>query len=413
MTKRIRKNGLLFGLTYMFVALCLCGVVSAQGNMPRPGTTIDKSNYNQYKEFFPEFFHEAFTTGWELVEPVKITIQATSPNPFPKPFLDATARNKGKYSIDAEGYIAGGEYESIAGFPFPDPDPNDKDFAAKIMWNYDYKYKCDSMHSEFMNFEKRRGESVTISTVESWQLQFQNRLYLDPKPLYKTKNGLRQINFLRNVYPPVQRNFMTLLVRYIDQKAPDATFLYLPSLRRTLRGEAGERSTPIMSSTQAPDDFDGGFAGRTPEFTYKYLGEKKMIVLADAKLGMKDMRDLEVEMVPVESDGWQVKDVHIIEITPKDPKYPQGKKVVYIDKEHYWAYYAAAWDRAGALWKVWQTAVNKQANEAGEAYPYFKGMLGVDTQLGYAVQMFADWGANGENLKESDVSPTSMRRRAR
>ena len=174
-----------------------------------------------------------------------------------------SAKNKGKYSIDSEGYIAGGDYASIAGFPFPDLDPDDKDFAIKLMWNYDYRYKCDAMHSEFMNFQKRRGESVNISTVESWQLQFQNRLYLDPKPLYETKNGLRQINFLRNLYPPVQKNFMTLLVRYIDQKAADATFLYLPSLRRTLRGEAGERSTPIQSSTQAPDDFEGGFAGRS------------------------------------------------------------------------------------------------------------------------------------------------------
>lgn len=413
MTKKIRSYGIMIIFSSIFIALFMCGVVSAQGNIPQPGTTIDKSNFNQYKEFFPEFFHEAFTTGWEVVEPLKITIQATSSNPPPKPFLDNSAKNKGKYSIDSEGYIAGGGDESLAGFPFPDLDPNDKDFALKLMWNYDYRYKCDTMHSEFVNFQKRKGESVDISTVESWQLQFQNRLYLDPKPVYKTKNGLRQINFLRNVYPPVQKNFMTLLIRYEDQKAPDATFLYLPSLRRTLRGEAGERSTPIQSSTQAPDDFEGGFAGRTPEFTYKYLGEKKIIGLADAKLGMKEMRDVKVDMVPVESNGWEVKDVYVIEVTPKDPKYPISKKMLYIDKEHYWAYYCAGWDRAGVLWKVWQTAVTKQPNEAGEAYPYMKGMMGVDIQLGYGVQMFADWNANGENLKESDVSPTSMRRRAR
>lgn len=413
MTKKIINRGIFITLTYMFFVLCLCGLAHAQEIAPQPGTTIDKNNYSQYKDFFPDFFHEAFTNGWDLVEPLKITIQENTSNPVPKPFRDATEKNKGKYSIDSEGYIAGGDYKDIVGFPFPDLSPDDKDFAIKFMWNFDYRYKLDDMYSMFMNYEKRRGESTVVSTVESWQLSFQNRMYLDPKPLYETSNGLRSVNFLRNISPPVQKNFMTLLIRYIDQKAQDATFLYLPSMRRTLRGEAGQRSTPIQSSTQAPDDFEGGFAGRIPEFTYKYLGEKKIIGLADAKLGYKDMLNVKADMIPVESRGWEVKDVYIFEITPKDPKYPMSRKVIYIDKESYWPYYCAGWDRAGALWKVWQTAVTRQPNAAGDPFPYFKGMLGVDIQLGYGVQMFADWKANSENLKESDVSVSAMRRKAR
>jgi hypothetical protein len=410
-----KRTRMKIGTAVFCLLLCMCfgATAFAQEALPRVGTTIDKNNFEQYKEFFPEFFHEAFTTGWELVEPLKITIQETSSNPVPKPFMDATARNKGKYSIDSEGYISGGEYKDIVGFPFPDPDPSDKDFAIKFMWNFDYRYKLDDMYSMFINFEKRKGESTVMSTVESWQLSYQNRMYLDPKPLYETSNRLRTSNLLRNISPPVQKNFMTLLIRYIDQRAPDATFLYLPSMRRTLRGEAGQRSTPIMSSTQSPDDFEGGFNGRIPEFTYKYIGEKKVIGLADAKLGYAAMKDRKYDMIPVESEGWELKDVYVFEIIPKDPKYPHGKKVIYIDKENYWPYYCAGWDRAGALWKVWQTAVTKQSNAKGDPYPYMKGMLGVDTQLGYAVQMFADWEANGENLKEADVSVAAMRKKAR
>jgi hypothetical protein len=413
MIKKIRNRAIISGLSGLLLVLCLSFISLAQENTPQPGTTIDKNNYSQYKDFFPEFFHEAFTTGWDMVEPLKITIQATSSNPVPKPFMEATAKNKGKYSIDSAGYIAGGDYKDIVGFPFPDLTPEDKDFAIKFMWNFDYRYKLDDMYAMFLNYEKRKGEPTVLSTVESWQVSFQNRMFEDPKPLYETANGLRAVNFLRNVSPPVQKNFMTLLIRYIDQKEPDATFLYLPSMRRTLRGEAGERSTPIQSSTQAPDDFEGGFNGRIPEFKYIYLGEKKIIVLADAKLGFKDMKDSKSNMIPVENKGWEVKDVYIFEITPKDPKYPHGKKVIYIDKENYWPYYCAGWDRAGALWKVWQTAITKQANAKGDAFPYFKGMLGVDVQLGYAVNMFADWEANGNNLTEADVSVSSMRRRAR
>jgi hypothetical protein len=408
-----KKKKAMAAIVCLLICMCFTGLVSAQEAPPQPGATIDKNNFEQYREFFPEFFHEAFTSGWELVEPLKITIQETTSNPVPEPFMAATEKNKGKYSIDAEGYIQGGEYKDIVGFPFPDIDPGDSEFAIKFMWNFDYRYKLDDMYSMFMNYEKRRGESTVVSTVESWQISFQSRMYVDPKPLYETSNGLRFVNFLRNVSPPVQKNFMTLLIRYIDQKASDATFLYLPSMRRTLRGEAGQRSTPINSSTQAPDDFEGGFAGRIPEFTYKYLGEKKMVGLADAKLGYKDMLDVKADMIPVESRGWEVKDVYVFEITPKNPKYPMSKKVIYIDKESHWPYYCAGWDRAGNLWKIWQTAITKQPNAKGEPFPYFKGMLGVDTQLGYGVQMFTDWEANAKGLKESDVSVTSMRRKAR
>ena len=62
------NRGIFFSLTYMFFVLCLAGSAYAQGNAPQPGTTIDKNNYNQYKDFFPDFFHEAFTTGWELAQ---------------------------------------------------------------------------------------------------------------------------------------------------------------------------------------------------------------------------------------------------------------------------------------------------------------------------------------------------------
>jgi hypothetical protein len=101
-----------------------------------------------------------------MVEPLKITIQATSSNPAPKPFLEATAKNKGKYSIDSDGYIAGGDYKDIVGFPFPDLTPDDKDFAIKFMWNFDYRYKLDDMYAMFLNYEKRKGEPTVLSTVD-------------------------------------------------------------------------------------------------------------------------------------------------------------------------------------------------------------------------------------------------------
>ena len=398
----------------LLICVCFAGPASAQDSLPQPGQAIDKNNIESYKNLFPGFWLDAFYTGYDgFFTPLSITIKATESNPMPKEFMAASEKNRGKYSLDAEGYITGGDYKDIVGYPFPDLDKSDPQFPIKLMWNYDYKYTMDDMKGRFINYEKRKGSSISISKVENWLISFQGRLYDDPKPLYDTPQKYRSSNLMRNIYPPVQRNFLTLLTRYIDQKEQDTTYLYLPSMRRVLRGEAGQRSTPINSSTQAPDDFFG-FSGRIPEFTYKLIGDQKAVAMVDSKWNFDNMENKDVgDLIPVETDGWEVRDVYIIEIIPKDEKYPQGKKVIWIDKETMTAVYAAAWDRAGSLWKVWQIPNSKLKNNSGDGTSPYGTTLGIDLQLGYCVQMFSTWTLNGNGIKDTDISPAAMRRLAR
>ena len=386
----------------------------AQDVLPKPGERIDKSNIEKYKHLFPDFWLDAFHTGFDgFIAPLSITIKKTEPNPMPKEFLAATALNKGKYALDDEEYITGGDYKDIIGYPFPDLDVNDPRFALKLMWNYDYKYTMDDMRGHFLNFEKRKGASVSVTEVENWLISFQGRLFDSPKPLYETRQNYRKANLIRNLAPPVQRNFLTLLIRHIDQKESDTTYLYLPTMRRVLRGEAGQRSTPIMSSTQAPDDFFG-FSGRIPEFNYKLLGEQKAVGMAHSTWNFETMKDKEIgDYIPVETEGWEVRDVYKIEIIPKNEKYPQGRKVIWIDKETMYPHFAAAWDRAGALWKVWQIPQTQLKNNSGSGTMPYATNLGIDLQLGYCVQMISTWKLNGNGVKDTHISPAAMRRLAR
>ena len=219
----------------LLICICFAGTSSAQDSLPQPGQTIDKNNIENYKNLFPDFWLDAFYTGYDgFFTPLSITIKATESNPMPREFLAASEMNKGNYKLDAEGYITGGDYKDIVGYPFPDLDKSDPQFPIKLMWNYDYKYTMDDMRGRFINYEKRKGSSMSISKVDNWLISFQGRLYDDPKPLYDTPQKYRSANLIRNLYPPVQRNFLTLLIRYIDQKEPDTTYLYLPSMRRVL-----------------------------------------------------------------------------------------------------------------------------------------------------------------------------------
>jgi hypothetical protein len=365
-----------------------------------------------YKHLFPEEFLDAFETGFDLIAPLAITVKETEPNLFPQAFIDASEKNRGKYQLDAEGYIVVDSWAEISGLPFPDVDPGDKDLATKLMWNRDYMYLSDSVVAPFYQYGKRRAEgTIGLDKITGHIVYFQNRMFDDPKPLMPSKTGLRYANFIRNLYPSIQRNFITNLWRYIDQRKSDVTYVYIPSLRRVLRAEAGERSTPILNSTQAPDDFNGGWDARIGEHTYKYLGERKVLGVANAQLTLEDVKDLtDVEVIPMETDNWEIREVHVIETTAKDSKYPQSKKVLWMDKTNYLIYNAAAWDRAGKLWKVWQTPIRKWDSASGVTIPYMTGMIGMDIQMGYATQMIADFQFNGHDLTESDIDLAAMRK---
>ncbi len=403
-----------FAAATLFFALPTTSA-AAQEAMPAPGTVIDKSNIETYKHLFPEEFLEAFRTGFGLIAPISITVAETKPNAMPATFLAESAKNKGKYGIDAEGYISGGPEKDIVGFPFPDVAVDDPKIGVKIMWNYDYRYVMDDSSYWFVQFEKRANSPVSVVTATGIKASFQGRMFDDPKPLMETPNNVRSAEIIQYMSPSNQRNFMMLLFRYIDQRASDTNYLYLPSMRRVLRGEAGERSTPIMSSTNAPDDFNGGFYGRVPEFTYNYIGEQKVLSINKATLGFDEMSKVTPgDYIPLETEGWEVRDAYIIDILPKNPKYPMSKKRFYLDKESMSGLYTIMYDRSGKIWKVWQTTVTKLPVKSGnETVPAFNGMLGMDVQLQYGANMYFTYDINEKGYNASDFSLAALRKRGR
>ncbi len=411
--RRIVKSAVLFVVS--FLGFCLLAVPAAfsEEALPKPGEVIDKTNYQKYQHLFPPEFLPYLEDGYDgLTEPWSITVSETKPRPVPKIYLDLSEKNRGKYTLNEDGYIKGG-YDSI-GLPFPDLDRNDPDFATKLMWNYEYRYWMDDRTAVLHSFDKRKGESVKHLINLEEHIWFINRLFQEPKPLYETPNNLRRAFLMHYIYPTSQRNFMLLFYRYIDPTKPDDTYMYLPSMRRVLRGEAGQRSTPIMSSTQAPDDFEG-FDGRVPEFNFKILREQKVLGVADARRQSPDDPNVKnLTGLPFMTENYEVRDVYVVEVVSKNPKYPQSRREIYLDKENgrniYWA---VAWDRAGKVWKVWQIGFIREELPNGEYMNSLYGIFGSDIQFGMANTFFGEWEINGQGLRHTDLLPSSLKRKAR
>jgi hypothetical protein len=408
------KKKIMFVAFAVIIVGCLLSAPLTFGQeMPKPGDTIDKSNYKKYGHLFPSEFLPAFEDGLGgFIKPLSIKVSATKSYPVPSVVKGYSEKNKGRFGLDGQGNVTGGWDRN--GDPFPDVDKSDKDFAAKLMWNYDNRYQCDDqIQIGGYSLEKRKGEPVRINQADFMFLFFTNRAQIAPKPKLDSPDGLMKAMLMRNLVPDAIKNIMTLSYRYIDPKKPDDTYVYLPSLRRVLRGEAGQRSTPIVGSTQALDDFNI-HDGRIPDFTYTIVGEQKVLAVVDTKLDGNAVKKMgRMNDVPYPLENYELRDVYVVDIKPKDPKYPQSKKRIWMDKENHFAYYGVAWDRAGKVWKIWNMALINYPVPGG-GYGFQNGnMLGLDVQFGMATMYVTQQKSNTGQVTYSDVTPSNLLKLAR
>jgi len=173
-------------------------------------------------------------------------------------------------------------------------------------------------------------------------------------------------------------------------------WVYVPTLRRVRRVTASNSSEGIFGSIIARDDVYG-WGGKIQYMNWKLIGQQDILaviapsgiekaMVAEEQNPKKLPNDptmitrrgevpmnqvaritwLPEERVQVgyEKEGWtgaawaptQLKlakrTCWVVEATPKDPYYAYGRRVVYIDKSAYWAYWTTLYDRAGEYWKT-------------------------------------------------------------
>jgi hypothetical protein len=406
--KRIKGMKTILALFAVSLVSCfLFTSLSFGQEMPKPGEVIDKSNYKKYTHLFPEEFLAGFENGFEgLIKPMSIKVSETKSWPFPKVYQVFSEKNRGKFTLDKDGFIVGG-YDYL-GFPFPGVTKDDKDFPTKLMCNYQYKYWYDDRLGPFGGWNQRKGEPITRYTGIDYNISCNNRMYEDPKPFYKTPNNLQLALIIQYLSPPSQRNFIMLLPRYLDPRKSDDSYMYLPQMRRVLRGEGGERSTPVQGSLLAPDDFEVGFDAKVFEFTYQLLREQKVLGVANDKLTVAEAEKQSKLDMPYPKDNWEVRDVYVIEIKSKNSRYPQSRKIIYMDKENLAIYYSPIWDRAGKLWKVLMGGSQKHRMPNGDDVPTMGGFLAFDLQFGMSALWLADWKVNGNGHKYVDFTPSAL-----
>jgi hypothetical protein len=345
-----KMNGNMFWvISALILGLFLAIPGFAVGAEVKPGDVINSSNIDQYESYFPMFMKRYVKDGWGFEKPVVIKVREREHVPLTKEYEKASIANQKTCKLTSEGLLEG---YSGQGMPFYDPkEPN---LAIKCMWNQFYKPYPDSwlIPTSYLNVQKRKGAprpSISDNTYE--QVLFSNRTMKEPVPEMANPKQLYYSSKLSSQTPP-NKDMITLTWRYKDPLKYDDMWTYVPTLRRTLRLVSSERANPIRGSPYTWDDIFG-FDGKIPLFTYEFVGEQTVLCLNNGTLKAEtvDRKNYPWHPVTHDNEEFETTDTWVIDITAKDPRYPQSKKTAWIDKNRYWCIYAQMYDKKGDFWK--------------------------------------------------------------
>ena len=331
---------------------------------------------------------------WILDRGATMKIVEKKPIGWPKAYADATEKYAGQVRLAPNGLTL---EHYIAGQPFPNLDPADQAIAVKAMWNYEYRPypgTDDFVEYDFPSWDGslNKDTAMTIERQlrigEARRLYYNGRLVADPKPEMPNPAGYRYQEFVGPVLSPFDLKGVGLLTyRFVDPGNADASFLYLPVLRRVRRLSTAQRSDALLGTDADPDSF-WGYAGHIAWMDWAFLGEREMLAVMHGE-------HYPIQQCPGTADFmfcdvWEKRPVYAIEGRSKLPQYAYGKRVLYIDRQAWVVAYEDIYDRGGELWKVWidDHQFRDQAFPGARKYPeeqdFYAGLVMLDMQLEHA-----------------------------
>lgn len=335
-----------------------------------PGTKITLQNWTQYKRFMPAFMQFAFAGKMHFhvadTPEYVMNVVATEHYPVPKAMREDTEKYAGQTKLVPDPRTGGYTWAGYrAGTPFPDPQEPLK--AVKVMYNaWSGFYAPFLMHEFSHNWETDSFGNVMPEDTDD---SFYRLMHLSdppyPENLPDAGGNIFAYRFVELI--PEQAKYTTSLELVPnDPSRLTDEYVFLPSLRRSLRLSSASRCAPILGTDYLADDSDWKPAYFIPE----YYGEKKILVAyADQQTAMTENSRFNYvggDFKPgvafpgwpkPEHNSWQLRKVHIINLKPVPSLgrgYCYGQRVLYTDAENWNSPYFENYDRNGNIYHlVW------------------------------------------------------------
>jgi hypothetical protein len=330
----------------------------------KEGDVITFQDIDKLKDYLPPEFWE--NREYFFYEGMDLTIGPTQREyGLAAKYVEATEKFKGQSRIGREGSLE----NYTAGRPFPTESIDctaGPHAGEKIIWNFAYTWNGSGTMANWSYTYWDRGDQLPLF-YKGWSRYI--KLAHKVESYYLDENGgdifsnerRRDASGLVVEEPFDARGIMTLSYRYKDaDKAEDEaknddTWVYVPDLRRTRRISTAQRSDSVQGTDFTFDDLFS-FSGIPPQYTWKCLGEARIIAPMNTKDLAYPYTEEEYNFGPYgfsfANDRWEVRDAWIIRFDPRNDDHPYSRKDIYIDKELYLPLYSFAYDRKEELWKI-------------------------------------------------------------
>jgi uncharacterized protein DUF1329 len=378
-----------------------------------PGAQVNMQNWRQYKKYMPTGMIELFEGNqfWKMPADIRLDVGPTVLEDMPKGYAEATERYNRQVRV---GHYPDGRNDVLnyyAGEPFPNPEEPDKG----------YKLLADLWFAYVPHLAVGASQNL-LNTCTQDRLGYMSCLklsYVYRQTAYNTDPGIpRNDPSAKDVWytewvmveQPEQAKYTTQLTLFFkDNQRSQDLYIYLPSLRLTIRGSLASRCSPVVGTDYVQDDYKSiGFNGGVSIFDARFIEHRKVLALTGKLEPLAGDFPNNYFMPlgwPRPSWGpWQLRDVDVIDvrrIPSQQAGYCFGKRMIYEDSRTHYALWEDAYDAGMNLWK---SAFVAQRQTLSTRLGYIPGavtssvwdfqndhMTNVSTQDKYGHDLLADY----------------------
>jgi hypothetical protein len=351
------------------------------------GTKITTQNWKQYAKFMPVWLQTLYARDyhWHIGDGPEFTIEVGPTHDFvlPKKFREDTEKYAGQVTLEKASTGGWTIKNYTAGVPFPNPDEPNK--AVKIMYNAWLVFRPAIIHYYTYDWIVDQYDNVSKEeTDDTWyQLSHLSEPGM-PVDLPYSNGVLFAARYL--VAAPEQSKYTTeLQLQPSDPSRFQENYVFLPSLRRSLRLSSAARCSPVLGTDYVQDD--GGWM--PTNFDPHYLGSKKLLTLimdpakaysSAAYLGGGNTSSGTLPGWPkAGTNKWELRSYDVIDLQPLPVmgNYCYSHRVFYVDKQTNITAMAGSegYDRTGKLYKVlWEALVPHEFHGETTILTYTTGM---------------------------------------
>jgi hypothetical protein len=343
------------------VVLCAS---AAHAETPIPaGTKITVANWRNYQQYMPDGMKVLFEGkySWKMPAEASTEVAPAVSVHLPAKFFQDTEKYSNQvrlHPLGNGGFLLDGY---VAGIPFPNPqDPN---LGEKILYDTWYRYQPWVETGKVGNAEIDRYSNVTNTVISEVNYKLNHISDVGLATSYPGSAGIFTVANLV-VEQPEQSKYTTNLVIVPDDLSKDQeNYVFLPSLRRSLRLSTAARCSPLVGGDYTSDDVNL-LNIQIPKFTVSSLGDRPILMVMHAKNGFINSTNYG-EFTRLTTPAliwprpdyakWEVRDAFIIDIRPTASYrhgYCYSRRVLYIDKETLQPAWADLYDADGRLWKT-------------------------------------------------------------